>query len=48
VISTQTLPLMVYKEAFSLNQMGSASAVAVLMMIFMLIFMLVYLRRAER
>lgn len=47
VISTQTLPLMVYKEAFSLNQMGAASAVAVLMMLIMLIFMTVYLRRAR-
>ena len=47
VISTQTLPLMVYKEAFSLNQMGGASAVAVLMMLIMLIFMTLYLRRAR-
>jgi multiple sugar transport system permease protein len=47
VISTQTLPLMVYKEAFALNQMGSASAVAVLMMLFMLAFMLIYLRKAK-
>ncbi len=46
VISTQTLPLLVYKEAFALNQMGTASAVAVLMMLFMLIFMFIYLRRA--
>ncbi|MBT8079888.1 MAG: sugar ABC transporter permease, partial [Gammaproteobacteria bacterium] len=28
IIATQTLPLMVYKEAFSLNEMGGASAVA--------------------
>ncbi len=47
VISTQTLPLLVYKEAFALNQMGSASAVAVLMMLFMLVFMFFYLRNAE-
>ncbi len=47
VISTQTLPLMVYKEAFALNQMGAASAVAVLMMLIMLIFMTVYLRRTR-
>ena len=46
VISTQTLPLLVYKEAFALNQMGTASAVAVLMMFFMLVFMFIYLRRA--
>ncbi len=48
VISTQTLPLLVYKEAFALNQMGSASAVAVMMMLFMLVFMFFYLRRAEQ
>ena len=47
VISTQTLPLMVYKEAFSLNQMGMASATAVLMMLVMLTFMIVYLRKAR-
>jgi len=47
VISTQTLPLMVYKEAFSLNQMGAASAVAVLMMLVMLSFMIVYLRKVR-
>ena len=48
VISTQTLPLLVYKEAFALNQMGNASAVAVMMMLFMLVFMFFYLRRTER
>jgi multiple sugar transport system permease protein len=48
VISTQTLPLLVYKEAFALNEMGSASAVAVMMMLFMLVFMFFYLRRTER
>lgn len=47
VISTQTLPLMVYKEAFSLNQMGAASAVAVSMMLVMLAFMIVYLRKVK-
>ncbi len=45
IISTQTLPPMVYKEAFGLNQMGAASAVAVLMMLVMLIFMTLYLRK---
>jgi len=44
VIATQTLPLMVYKEAFGLNEMGRASAVAVVMMLVMLVFMLLYLR----
>lgn len=48
VISTQTLSLLVYKEAFALNQMGMASAVAVTMMAIMLIFMVVYIRRSGR
>ena len=47
IIGTQTLPLMVYKEAFALNQMGGASAVAVLMMLVMLLFMVLYLSRAR-
>lgn len=47
VMSTQTLPLMVYKEAFSLNQMGAASAVAVSMMLVMLAFMVLYLRKVR-
>jgi ABC-type sugar transport system permease subunit len=38
---------MVYKEAFALNQMGGASAVAVIMMLIMLIFMTFYLRKAR-
>ena len=48
VTSTQTLPLMVYKEAFALNEMGGASALAVLMMAIMLVFMVTYLRRTAR
>jgi multiple sugar transport system permease protein len=47
IISTQTLSLMVYKEAFALNQMGGASAVAVLMMLVMLVFMTLYLRKTK-
>ena len=47
IIATQTLPLMVYKEAFALNQMGGASAVAVLMMLIMLVFMTLYLRKSS-
>ena len=47
IIGTQTLPLMVYKEAFALNQMGGASATAVLMMLVMLLFMSLYLSRAR-
>ncbi len=44
VTSTMTLPLLVYKQAFALNEMGGASAVAVLMMLFMLGFMILYFR----
>ncbi|HEV7268634.1 MAG TPA: sugar ABC transporter permease [Falsiroseomonas sp.] len=44
IIGTQTLPLMVYKEAFGMNEMGRASAVAVAMMLVMLVFMLLYFR----
>ncbi len=47
VISTQVLSLLVYKEAFSLNQMGQASAYAVAMMLVMLIFMVIYIRQAR-
>lgn len=47
IISTQTLPLMVYKEAFGLNDMGRASAVAVTMMLVMLVFMILYLRNTR-
>lgn len=48
IIATQTLPLMVYKEAFGLNDMGRASAVAVTMMLVMLVFMVSYLSVAGR
>jgi multiple sugar transport system permease protein len=48
VTSTQTLPLMVYAEAFGQNDMGKASAVAVAMMLVMLVFMTLYLWRAGR
>lgn len=44
---TQTLPLLVYQEAFALNDMGMASAFAVVMMLIMLVFMLVYIRRTR-
>jgi multiple sugar transport system permease protein len=46
--STLTLPLLVYKESFGLNEMGKASAYAVAMMLVMLVFMTIYLRRARR
>ena len=48
IIATQTLSLMVYKEAFGMNEMGRASAVAVAMMLVMLVFMLLYLRLNRR
>lgn len=48
VNNTRTLPLLVYQEAFGLNQMGRAATYAVLMMGVMLVFMLVYLARARR
>lgn len=46
--NTQTLPLLVYQEAFSMQDMGRASAVAVLMMIVMLVFMVAYFRTYGR
>jgi multiple sugar transport system permease protein len=46
--STRTLPLMVYEQAFPLQDMGRASAVAVLMMLLLLAFMVVYIRRTRR
>ena len=48
VTSTQTLPLVVYQEAFGMNQMGMAATYAVVMMAVMLFFMLVYLRMTRR
>ena len=55
VTSTQTLPLLVYKQAFALNADGQAPRpIAVLMMLVMLVFMIALLplrparRRAER
>jgi multiple sugar transport system permease protein len=44
---TQTLPLLVYQEAFALNDMGMASAYAVVMMLIMLVFMIIYIRRTR-
>ncbi|KAA9008807.1 carbohydrate ABC transporter permease [Histidinibacterium aquaticum] len=45
VTSTQTLSLLVYQEAFGLNQMGQAAAYSVGMMLVMLAFMVLYIRR---
>lgn len=47
VDSTMTLPLLVYQQAFALNDMGRASAVAVLMLLVLLVFMALY-GRARR
>lgn len=44
VTSTQTLSLLVYQEAFGLNQMGQAAAYSVGMMLVMLVFMVLYIR----
>jgi multiple sugar transport system permease protein len=46
--STRTLPLIVYQQAFSMNQMGMAATYAVAMMIIMFIFMVFYLYQARR
>jgi multiple sugar transport system permease protein len=48
VDSTRTLPLIVYQQAFSMNQMGMAATYAVAMMVVMLVFMLLYLYQARR
>jgi multiple sugar transport system permease protein len=47
VMATQTLPLLVYKEAFALNQMGMAAAYAVVMMAILLVFMIAYILRTR-
>lgn len=48
VDSTRTLPLIVYQQAFGLNQMGTAATYAVAMMVVMLVFMLIYLHQNRR
>ncbi|MBN3727143.1 carbohydrate ABC transporter permease [Burkholderia sp. Ac-20379] len=45
---TRSLPLLVYQQAFGLNQMGAASATAIGMMAVMAVFMTWYLMRARR
>lgn len=45
--STETLPLVVYRQAFALNQMGMAAAWAVAMMAILLVFMVGYIRRTR-
>jgi multiple sugar transport system permease protein len=45
---TQTLPLLVYQEAFGLNHMGRAATYAVAMMVVMLVFIAAYLLLSRR
>jgi multiple sugar transport system permease protein len=48
VTSTQTLPILVYKQAFGLNSMGTASTYAIGMLLVLLTFMVLYLSRVGR
>jgi len=48
VTSTQTLPILVYKQAFGLNAMGTASTYAIGMLLVLLSFMILYLARVGR
>jgi multiple sugar transport system permease protein len=48
VDNTRTLPLIVYQQAFGLNQMGMAATYAVAMMVVMLVFMVFYLLQSRR
>ena len=48
VTSTQTLPLLVYKQAFGMNAMGRASTYAIGIMLVLLTFMILYLYRTRR
>ncbi len=47
-IGTQTLPLLIYKEAFSALKLGRGAAVAILMFFVMLAMFVVYLRQQRR
>ena len=47
VTATRTLPLLVYEEAFSLNQMGMAAAYSIGMMMILLTFMIIYVNRTS-
>src|SRR5450631_983970 len=48
VTATQTLPLLVYKQAFGMNAMGQASTYAISIMLVLLVFMLLYLYRNKQ
>jgi multiple sugar transport system permease protein len=47
ISATQTLPLLVYKQAFGMNAMGQASTYAIGIMLTLLIFMVLYLHRTR-
>ncbi|SMF38908.1 carbohydrate ABC transporter membrane protein 1, CUT1 family [Tistlia consotensis] len=47
-IGTQTLPILVYREAFPQLHLGKGAAIAVVMLLVMLVFMLLYLRQSAR
>jgi len=48
VTSTETLPLLVYKQAFGMNAIGRASTYAIGIMLVLLTFMILYLYRTRR
>jgi multiple sugar transport system permease protein len=48
VNATETLPLLVYQQAFGMNAMGRASTYAIGIMLVLLIFMSLYLNRTRR
>jgi multiple sugar transport system permease protein len=48
VTSTQTLSILVYREAFPLSQMGMASTIALCMLAIMVVGMVAYMRRYDR
>jgi multiple sugar transport system permease protein len=47
-ISTQTLPLLIYKEAFGALHLGRGAAVSMLMFLVMLVLFMLYLRQNRR
>jgi multiple sugar transport system permease protein len=48
VSATETLPLLVYQQAFGMNAMGRASTYAIGIMLVLLAFMILYLNRTRR
>jgi multiple sugar transport system permease protein len=48
VISTQTLPILIYRQAFPLSQMGMAATIALCMLAIMIVAMIAYMRRYGR